>query len=180
MIGASGLVWVNLIATQRAVEILSVFGCPSYIVQQVREGEVQYLRPLPEDDSHGSLIAVDLSALLDYGALQDVTLTATEQTTFLAFAAEMDDGEAYSSAIAAHRGWWLVTDDRVSLRVAGEYSPPIPTITTPEWMKFWADNASPDATTLAEVLRRIQICANYHPRRMHPLRGWWHTALLSS
>lgn len=184
MISASGLIWdacslLNLIATQRAIEILTVLGCPSYVVQQVRVGEIQYLRPLPEEDPSGGLIAVDLAPILNSGALQEVILTATEQATFLSFAVEMDDGEAYSAAIAAHRDWWLATDDRVSLRVAREQSPPISTITTPDWMRYWAENASPAADLLAEVLRRIQICANYHPRRVHPLRGWWDTALLN-
>ncbi len=175
---ATGLVWdacalLNLVATRYAAQILGVFGCPSFIVRQVREGEVLYLRPLPEEDPQGNLVPVDVTDLLKAGALQEVELIGAEQATFIVFAAEMDDGEAQSAAVAAHRGWWLVTDDRVSLRAAREYTPSIPTITTPEWVKRWAEKASVDQKRLAEVLRRIRICSDYYPRRMHPLKDWW-------
>jgi hypothetical protein len=178
MTNAPGLIWdacslLNLGATRRVSEILATFGCSSYVVRQVREGEVLYLRPLPEEDPQGSLVMVDLAPLLEAGALQEVVLTAEEQAMFVAFAAKLDDGEARSAAVAAHRGWWLVTDDRVSLRVAREYSAPITTVTTPEWIKHWAEEASVDEKTLAETLRCIQVCASYTPRRVHPLKGWW-------
>lgn len=182
MISAPGLVWdacalLNLVATRQAAEILAVFGCPSYVVRQVREGEVLYLRPLPEEDPLGGLVAVDLASLFSAGVLSEVELTAVEQAAFVTFATEMDDGEARSAAVAAYRGWWLVTDDRVSLRGARDYSVPIPTLTTPDWVKQWAEIASIEAATLAETLRRIQMCANYIPRRVHPLKGWWDARL---
>ncbi|HZT42300.1 MAG TPA: hypothetical protein VFA07_08920 [Chthonomonadaceae bacterium] len=182
MKGAPSLIWdactlLNLVATRRASEILTVLGCPSFIVKQVREKEILYLRPLPDADPPERLIPVDLTPLQDMGALQDVELTAAEQATFVTFAVEMDDGEARSAAVAAHRGWWLVTDDRVSLRVARKHSTPIHTVTTPEWVRYWSEEASVDDTTLAQTLNRSQICANYIPRRVHPLRGWWDTHL---
>jgi hypothetical protein len=182
MISAPGLIWdacalLNLAATRRASDILAVFGCPSHVVRQVREGEILYLRPLPEEDLQGSLVSVDLASLFSAGALLEVELTAAEQAAFVAFAAEMDDGEARSAAVAAHRGWWLVTDDRVSLRVARGHTTPIHTITTPDWVKQWAEAASIEEAMVAETLRRIQVCANYIPRRVHPLKAWWDARL---
>src|SRR6266568_2788045 len=97
-----GMVWdacttLNLMATDRAVEILTVFGSPSYIVRQVREGEVFSLRPLPEDDPKGNLAPVDLGPLIYAGVLTEVEMTSAEQATFVTFVAEVDDGEARSS-----------------------------------------------------------------------------------
>jgi hypothetical protein len=139
----------------------------------VRVGEVLCLRPLPVEDAKGNLIQVDTNRLLQPGQLEEVAVSVVETATFVEFAAKMDDGEARSAAVAAHRGFWLATDDRVSLRGAREYIPPIPTITTPEWIKYWAEQASVDRQALAETLRRIEICATYRPRREHQLRAWW-------
>lgn len=179
---APGLIWdacalLNLVATRCEGQILAVFDCPSYVVKQVREGEAIYLRPLPEEDPRGSLLPVDLKSLMQTGALTEVEVATEEMAAFVAFAAEMDDGEARSAAIAAHRGWRLITDDRVSLRIAREYPTSIPTMTTPEWVKQWADSASVTPELLAQVLRRVQICASYHPRRIHPLKAWWDASL---
>jgi hypothetical protein len=178
MMGAPGLVWdacslLNLVATGCAPDILLVLGCPSYVVKQVREGEVLTLRPLPEEDPQGKLVSVDLLQLFDAGGLQEAELDREEQKLFVGFAAEIDDGEARSLAVAARRGLWLVTDDCPSLRVAREYASPVPTLTTPDWVKYWSEQASADASTLTEAIRRIQVCASYHPRRAHPLKAWW-------
>ncbi|MCX6378356.1 MAG: hypothetical protein NT023_02605 [Armatimonadetes bacterium] len=173
-----GLIWdactlLNLIATKRASEILTALASPSYVVREVREREVLYLRPLPEDDPQGKLIKVDLEPLFSTGVLQEVEMTEEEQRLFVMFASEMDDGEARSTAVAVQRGWRLVTDDKVSLRIAREYSPAIPTLTTPEWVKAWAEKAPAKKETLSETLRRIEACANYTPRRLHSLKAWW-------
>ncbi len=150
-----GLIWdactlLNLIATKRESEILTALACPSYVVREVREREILYLRPLPEEDPQGELIKVDLEPLFSAGVLQEVELTEEERRLFVMFASEMDDGEARSTAVAVQRGWRLVTDDKVSLRIAREYSPAIPTLTTPEWVKAWAETASVKKETLSD------------------------------
>jgi hypothetical protein len=92
------------------------------------------------------------------------------------FAAELDDGEARSAAVALHRGLWLVTDDRPSLRVARTNVPAIPSLTTPEWMKQWAEGEPAESQAVRDAVHRIEMCARYRPRRLDPLHAWW-TAL---
>lgn len=176
MIDAPGFAWdsctlLNLVATGRETEILNALPCPSCVVRDVREQEVLYIRSLPEDDPARGLVAVDLSALIVSSALLEEELTSEEQVTFVKFATQMDDGEARTLSLARHRRLWVMTDDRVSLRVAREEG--IMSLTTPEWIKLWADNALPSAERVADALRRIEMCASYAPRRSHPLRGWW-------
>jgi D-alanyl-D-alanine dipeptidase len=173
-----GLAWdactlLNLLATRQETQILSALECPSYVVAEVRQGEVLSLRPLPEEDPQGRLMTADTTSLLHSGRLVEVSLAADELALFVEFASQMDDGESRSAAIAVRLGLHLVTDDRVSLRIAHAHLPAIPTITTPDFVKHWADQASVDRHTLAEALRRIEICATYRPRRLHPLRAWW-------
>ena len=183
MKAAPGLVWdacalLNLMATGCAEMILPAFECQSHVVRDVRTAEVLYLRPLPEETGPKQLIAADVAALLASGLLMDVELLEDEQAAFVAFAYEMDDGEARSAAVAAHREFWLVTDDRVSLRAAAASTPVIVTRTTPDWVRFYAETSGLDDTALAALLKRIQVCASYFPRRVHPLCAWWEAALL--
>lgn len=178
-----GMVWdactmLNLMATGRASEILTALDSPSYIVQEVRAGEVFSLRPLPEEDPKGTLVPVDLAPLIESGILQEIAMSPAEQATFVAFAAEVDDGEARSSAVAVHRGLTLVTDDKASIRHVQALVPPLTVLMTIDWVKMWVDKQDVDKATLGAVLRRIEICAHYRPRRNHPLKAWWESHLL--
>ena len=180
-----GMVWdactvLNLVATDRAAEILTSFGIPNYIVRQVREGEVFSLRPLPEDDPKGDLVAVDLIPLLKQGILIEVELTTEEVAAFVEFADEMDDGEARTLAVAVHRGLIMVTDDKKSIRIAQKLEPSIEVITTLDWVKIWVDKNRIDRATVSAVLHRIEICAHYRPRRSHPFKPWWESHTLPS
>ena len=178
MMKAPGLVWdacslLNLVATRRAVNILESLRCPSYVVKQVREEETLYLRPLPEEDIQGKLVAVDLSEALNKSYFKEVEITPQELELFVEFASQVDDGESLSMAVASCRDQWLATDDRRCIRVANEYLRPIVTVTTPEWLKYWSEQSAIDAATLANSIRNIEICARYQPHRTHPLKEWW-------
>jgi hypothetical protein len=174
-----GLVWdacglLNLMATRREREILAALCCPSYVVNEVRQGEVLELRDMAADGTIGDLVRVDTDGLVNSGLLREVSLEVDENATFIEFAAVMDDGEARSAAVCTHRGLWLVTDDRVCIReVTADLVQPI---TTPGVMKHWADAGGVDPVTLGESLKRIEICARYRPGRTHPLHQWWEDA----
>jgi hypothetical protein len=173
-----GLIWdacglLNLAATTHASEVLEALGCPSYVTAFVRTGEVFYLRSLPEEDPRQALRPVDLTPLLETGLLQAVELEVVEQATFVEFARDLDDGEAHTAAVAVHRRLHVVTDDRRALRALAALSPPVPVLTTPDWVKEWADTGAVAPDVLADTLRRIQISARFSPRRTHPLRNWW-------
>lgn len=178
MASVSGWVWdacglLNLMATERTGSILPCFGVPSFVVREVRSGEVFTLRPLPEEDPTGKLLLVEMASLFATGVLQEVEMSAIEQATFVAFAATLDDGEARTAAVAVHRGFGVVTDDRVALRLLGAHSPLIPTLQTPDWVKLWAEEETVSPEILSNVLRRIELCAHFFPRRAHPLKSWW-------
>ena len=64
---------------------------------------------------------VDLSSLVDEGLVRVMALeTPGEEATFVELAALVDDGEAITGALAAHRQCALATDDRKARRVLGE------------------------------------------------------------
>jgi hypothetical protein len=178
MRGRPGLIWdacglLNLAATGRAAEILRALGDPCYVTKYVRTSEIFYLRALPEEDPRASLLPVDVKPLFEAGLLQDVDLEMAEQETFVNLALELDDGEARTAAVAVHRKLCVATDDRRALRLLASLSPPVSVLTTPEWVKEWADTGTVASDVLVDVLRRIQLSARYFPRRTHLLRQWW-------
>jgi hypothetical protein len=180
---APGLVWdacalLNLLATGREEEILASFTCPSLVVREVREGEVFYLRPLPEEGGADDKVPVDLAPLIASGLLQETELDAAERATFVAFATRIDDGEARSAAVATRRGLWLVTDDRPCRNLVGSLPAPLPVLTTPDWVKWWSDASRSTTDVVAETVRRIQCRASFRVQRNHPLREWWNGLLL--
>jgi hypothetical protein len=172
------LIWdgcglLNLAATARDHESLASLNCPSYVVTEVRKGEVPFLRPLPEEDPQGKLVSVDLSDLFAAGLLQEITLTAAEEELFVQYAREVDDGEARTAAAAVSRGLRVVIDDRGAIRLLGSLEASPPVLTTPEWLKHWADIAQVTEEVVGSVLRRVELCSRYRPRRTHLLYDWW-------
>lgn len=173
-----GFVWdasgfISLLATKRAREILSILGAFSYIVKEVRAQEILFIRPFPDDDSSDYIIENDLKNLLDVRLLMEIELDEIENERFIEFAAEIDDGEARSMAVAVERNLRLITDDRPTVNLGKSLSRPLTILTTPEWVKQWADLSNPDPSVVTEVVKRIQISARYRPRSSHPLKAWW-------
>jgi len=181
-VGPPGIAWdacglLNLAATSAAGEILASQGCPSYVARQVREGEVLYQRPLPEEDPEGRLVPVDLSPLFEANLMVEIEPTEGERESAVIFAQEIDDGEALTAAIARHRRLRVATDDRAAIRLLTSLAPPIPVLRTPDWLRTWAAGAGVERAALAAAARRITLCARFVPRRGTPDHDWWQDRL---
>lgn len=168
---------LNLLATDCAPGVLASLGCDCLVEAGLRE-EVHYLRPLPEDRSSAELVPVRIDDLIAGGALTLTELRHEDELAlFVSLAERLGDGEARSLAVASCRGLRLVTDDRAALRTAAGLQPSVPCLTTPEWVRLWAERTRQEARALRAVLRRIEVRARYLPPRTHPLRGWWEERL---
>jgi predicted nucleic acid-binding protein len=118
----------------------------------------------------------DLLDLISAGSLTVVaSLTDDELNTFAQFTIKLDDGEAMTLALAVHRGWTVVTDDRAAIR---ELSGHAPLLSTLDLVKAWADahNVAPDI--LRDALEDLRARGKYVPARSHPHRAWWEQHLL--
>lgn len=163
---------INVYASGRPEPILRSLGGNLFLNDVVRR-EALYIR-CRDDEGAGSLVpeAIDLSAAFQAGLIQECQVEGESETEwFVDFAMELDDGEAASLAIAKCRGWTVATDDRKAMRVAQSHG--IPTLTTPEIIKIWAEDARAKDEDIAEVLRNIQLFARFVPHRISPLRRWW-------
>jgi hypothetical protein len=97
--------------------------------------------------------------------------TDAELAAYVAFARELDDGEAMALAIAQCRGWRLGTDDRKATRLAGAAG--VSVLTTSMIVKQWADRRSPTATEIRAALIAIRERARFLPGGRDPLWDWW-------
>ncbi|MCH8044504.1 MAG: hypothetical protein IID44_12365 [Planctomycetes bacterium] len=151
---------INVYASGRPLPILRSLGGDLFLSDVVR-GEALSIRCRDVDNEGedvGSLVpeAIDLSAAFQAGLIQECQVEGESETeSFVNFAMELDDGEAASLAIAKCRGWTVATDDRKAMRVAQSHG--IPTLTTPEIIKIWAEDARAKDEDIAEVLRNIQL-----------------------
>lgn len=97
--------------------------------------------------------------------------TAAELAAYVAFARELDDGEAMALAIAERRGWQLATDDRKAIRLAGEAG--VSVLTTPAVMKRWAAQSGASAADIRAALVAIRNRVHFLPGGRDPLCDWW-------
>ncbi|HMF90252.1 MAG TPA: hypothetical protein VKL40_06390 [Candidatus Angelobacter sp.] len=156
---------INIAASGRAEEILAIVSEQIYVCSYVQEKECLYLR----SQDGLSVELIELPAWIETGMIQECDLGDDEEEQFLEYAAQVDDGEAMSLAIAAARGFTLVTDDRKAQRLA--QSGGITLLTTPQILRGWASTQT-DAT-VSEALKAIETRARFRPRDEDPLNAWW-------
>ena len=135
--------------------------------------EVEYTREYNSDRSL-TMVPLDMNALTGPGLLQTAQPeTDAELEDYVNFASEIDDGEAQALAIAKHRGFVLLTDDRRAIRLANRAEVAVRTISTVSILQRWAQVNSRNEARLHEVIPRIAVLARFGPRTNSPEYDWW-------
>jgi predicted nucleic acid-binding protein len=167
---------LNLIATRRFGEIAQAIPA-MFVVERRAANEVRYIRRGGSGPDALDREPIDLGAIETDGflAIEDLT-TPDELADFVAFAVEMDDGEAATGALARARGVPLVSDDRKARRVFSILEPPLSIRTTSEIIKAWADRKAISTAELADVLLDVETRARFRPGANDPLFQWWESA----
>jgi predicted nucleic acid-binding protein len=118
---------------------------------------------------------IDLQGLLQGGSL---TLcqpeSPDEEAMYVSLAAELDDGEALSLAIASARGFGLATDERKARRIAQELGS-VPLFSTVEIIHAVRTLGTPK---IAEMIRLIEFRGRFVPHQSMPLSDWWNSSKL--
>ena len=127
------------------------------IVAGVREKEPVVLEPLL---AAGTLDIVEPQTDDEFATLMDLSL-------------QLDDGEAMSCAIALQRGFRIATDDGKTIRLLGHR---LPTVSTLDLIRHWADMTSPSQTQIRDALLGI-VDRGYIPSPNHAHRPWWDLVL---
>ena len=171
---------IDLLASGNAESILRASGFTWHLPTAV-QSEVQYRRQYhPTEPGKTIDVPVDLTGLIASGVLASCApKNQTEMDQFTHFAATFrSDGEAMCLAIAEARKWVIATDDRKAIRVARQAG--LTVVSCPELIHAWADETGPTQAGLCNVLRDIQILAQFKPHPSMPHANWWSDELTKS
>jgi hypothetical protein len=168
---------LNLYATRRLDEILLAVQGRFAAAERVA-AEALYTRRGGDGEDADEKDAVDIGPLVARGLLEVLAVeTPAEAASYVSFAAELDDGEAMTCALALHRGAIVATDDRKALRILAAQAPPISVRSTAQLLKEWADSGIPAPIELRTALTDVRQRARFAPGRHDPLHSWWEAAL---
>ena len=169
---------LNLYATGRFRDIAVTLPYQIAVADYVLDVEALYVWRLDPTGTRDEAEPVDLSSLVDEGLVRVMTLeTPDEEGTFVELAALVDDGEAITGALAAHRQCALATDDRKARRVLGERTAAVPLLSTLELLRLWTDGAAVPDTELREAMDGMRLGASYVPGPRDPLHLWWQSVM---
>ena len=164
-------VLLNILATGRADEVLRTFHAGVGLCAAVA-AETLFLRGENPSDAPES---ISLDPLIGAGLLQRHDLESDdEKAMYVQLAADLDDGEAMTLAIAHRRGLSAATDDRKARRIARErFGDKLPLLRTTDIVHAWLETAQIDEASAGKLLKRIESIAHYKPANDDPLREWW-------
>lgn len=119
---------------------------------------------------------ISLAPLVADGLIERYELRPEEEELFVNLAADLDDGEAMTMAIAHNRGIKAAIDDRKARRIAMERLASLVLLRTTDIIHKWNQTALPDRQQLRSALPQIRDVARYQPSKDDPLREWWTAA----
>ena len=120
------------------------------------------------------LVPLDIQELARVGLLlPERPETELEIDDYVNFACEVDDGEAQALAIAKHRGFVLLTDDRKATRIAERPDVGVRITSTPKILQEWAQLDVKNEARLPEVIGRISALAKFRPHVESADCEWW-------
>lgn len=165
-------VLLNLAASDEMADIIATIEGATFICSAARK-EALYLR---DEADPAVLVPLDLNDLLASAQIRVCDLaTPEEDNEFVRLAADLDDGEAMSIAIATSRGMRFASDDQKARRIFLELVPAIDRLTsTSSLLKQWAERRAVAAPRIKTVLKRIGTRARFMPSRRDPNAEWWH------
>lgn len=185
---------INLFASGHGEEILRAlpyrWAIARYVVEEeILEIEVEGLEKgdEPSSSDRGRLpLRPLLAELLEKGLMEELDVgSEEEQAELVRFAAELDDGEAHTCALAIVRHGRVATDDRKAIRVLrsawksrGHEGEPV--LRTSELLFSWADAQRIARPNLVRIVRAIARQASFFPPRSDPYLERWMELLSGS
>lgn len=161
--GLLNLVGAELAATELAQALKLRF----VVVEQVL-AEAHWI----QDVVDGELVRVPVDVSASIGSsLEVAALTDDELGVFVALAADVDDGEAATLAVARACGLVVLTDDRKAQAMALRLG--VPLLGTAELLRQCTDQQRMSVGAIGALLRRVEGRARFFPRRDDPLHAWW-------
>lgn len=169
---------LNLYASRYLESILKSRAGQFFIVEQVRQ-ESLYIRKSSESAAGFEYEPVILEPYCQSGLIKLVSLESEDEIRlFVELAAQLDDGEAATIAVAIKRQMAFVTDDRKAMRIFEQQNPATRGLSTLEIIREWHEQENNDPLLTQTALQNILRYANYKPGKNHLLFEWWNELLL--
>ncbi|MGL4464628.1 MAG: hypothetical protein ACRC1K_20950 [Planctomycetia bacterium] len=163
---------LNLYASGRFAAILAALRYDWRLPAAVERESRQYRQPDPADPEKLVVSPIDLKPAIDGRLLTRCDCEGDEETAlYVELAARIGDGESMGLAVAKHRVWLVLTDDKKARRIAKELG--VPVLSTTGVMKEWAETVRPAPDELSVVLEAIERFANFRPSRTAEQYDWW-------
>jgi predicted nucleic acid-binding protein len=109
-----------------------------------------------------------------YGLSGDV-----EQTLYVDYAADLDDGEAMTLALAFSRGYTVATDDRKARRIfLADTGDAMRLLSTVQILRKWSEKARLTASELKRLLLEISHRGRFSRRSDDAEFTWWSKAVI--
>jgi len=161
---------INFAASRRFDELALVHG--GFVLVDLVAEEAHFVRKGGPGEDASDREEIDLEPLIGAGRLTIVSAaTDQELNSFIQFATVLGDGESMTLAVALHRRFGVVTDDRKASRIAASNG--IKVLTTLDVLRAWEQSACPSQSEVRAALVDLQERGCYVPHRSHPLRSWW-------
>lgn len=154
-------VWINLVATGRAEEILRSFPA-ELVITTTALGELESGR------TKGRQTAAEVTRLIEVGLIREVSLSSADEAVFLDLVAgptslTLDDGEAATIAYALGSGTGALIDERKATDLCGDRYPALIVMSTTDLLladpivsSFQADDLS-ECLFLALTVARMRV-----------------------
>lgn len=160
---------INLLATGE-FEAIAQTNRFSFLMVAEAAREVSSLRDTV--DGERVIVPVSLVEHVHAGHLEVVDLAETEFSAFVRFAAELDDGEAATLAVALARSLPMATDDRKTHSLCAIQAFPEP-IRTSSLIREFATRKEMEPKEVSQILKAIERQASFVPPRMDTEYEWW-------
>lgn len=168
---------LNLYASGFLEPILKSRPMPCCLVEQVKQ-ESLFIRKPSDSAASYDREPVMLEPFFQSGLLKLVKLeNDAEQNLFINLAAQIDDGEAATIAVAIARGMQVVTDDKKAIRVLKQEASTLICLSTLDVVKAWSETMAIEPLQVKTALENIIKYANYLPSKKHHLFDWWQVSL---
>jgi hypothetical protein len=169
-------VLINILASGRAQEILTGSEYRFGICTVVSKESI-YLRAA---DPNAPPDTVELEPFVNSKCLTVYGLSGDkEQTLYIDYAADLDDGEAMTLALAFSRGFTVATDDRKARRIFLEDTGDVTRLlSTPQILRKWFREADLTAGELKKMLLEVSRRGRFSPHSGDPEFTWWSKAVL--
>jgi hypothetical protein len=165
---------INLYASGEMADVLQALSTSVAVAAYVKDKEALRILREPDGTSVRKFEQINLQPFIESGLLVVVSPDSeAEDTTYVNFAVELDDGEAITGAIAFHRHWSVASNDRKAIAFLSRKAPHMEIVTTPEILQFWVNTVNPDINRVRCALRNIRVRARYEPDSGHILYDWW-------